>query len=78
MAPHDVIATLDNHGVESQFKLSEVIVVVSESALRRSGPQGCTTTAKPSRSGGVTVWAAIAVVWLVIAAQALVRWIGFQ
>jgi hypothetical protein len=30
-----------------------------------------------ARTGGATVWAAIAAVWLVIAVQALVRW-GFS
>jgi hypothetical protein len=32
-------------------------------------------TLAPARTGGVTVWAAIAVVWLVIAVQAVVRWV---
>jgi hypothetical protein len=50
-----------------------VIVVVHESTLRRSDRA---TTEERSRSGGVTVWAAIAVVWLVIAVQAIVRWMA--
>ena len=50
--------------------------MVSGSTLRRNDPQGGTTTAETSRSGAVTVWAAIAVIWLVIAAQALARWIA--
>jgi hypothetical protein len=53
-----------------------VVVAVSESTLHRTDPRRGTTATEPSRSGAVTVWAAIAVVWLVIAAQALVRWIG--
>jgi hypothetical protein len=55
-------------------KSGEVIAAVSESTLQRSDPRKDTTG--PSGAGAVTVWAAIAVVWLVIAAQALVRWIG--
>jgi hypothetical protein len=53
-----------------------VVVVVTESTLRQNGPQGDTSPTEPTRSGAVTVWAAIAVVWLVIAAQALVRWMA--
>ncbi len=52
------------------------MAVVSDSTVRRTGPQGSTTIAEASRSGGVTVWAAIAIVWLIIAAQALVRWLA--
>lgn len=50
--------------------------MVSRSTLRRGRPRGWTTTAEPSGSGAVTVWAAIAVIWLVIAAQAIVRWLA--
>jgi hypothetical protein len=50
------------------------MVVVSESALGRTGPRRVATT-EPARSGAVTVWAAVAIVWLVIAAQALLRWV---
>lgn len=50
--------------------------MVSGSTLRRGDPRRATATADTPRSGGVTVWAAIALVWLVIAAQALVRWMA--
>jgi len=43
-------------------------MVMSDAALSR------TDLKESARIGGATVWAAIAVVWLVIAAQALVRW----
>jgi len=49
--------------------------VTSETTLRRTGPRRQPTT-ELTRSGGVTVWAGIAVVWLVIAGQALVRWMA--
>jgi len=42
---------------------------MSEAAPSRAGVR------ESARTGGATVWAAIAVVWLVIAAQALVRWV---
>jgi hypothetical protein len=51
------------------------MVVTSESTLRGTAAQP-ETTAEPARSGAVTVWAAIALVWLVIAAQALLRWVA--
>jgi Spirocyclase AveC-like len=44
-------------------------VVASESQTGRIGVR------ESARTGAATVWAAIAVVWLVIAAQALVRWV---
>jgi hypothetical protein len=44
-------------------------VVISDAAPSRAGVREST------RAGGATVWAAIAVVWLVIAVQALVRWV---
>lgn len=50
-------------------------MVTSGSTLRRTGPRR-ETTAEPARSGAVTVWAAIALVWLVIAVQALLRWVA--
>jgi hypothetical protein len=49
-------------------------VVASESTLRRARPRR-QTTIEPARSGAVTVWAGIAVVWLVIAVQALPWWV---
>lgn len=51
-------------------------MVVSESTVRQGGPRGEAPTPERSRSGGVTVWATIAVVWLVIAVQALTRWLA--
>jgi Spirocyclase AveC-like len=42
---------------------------MSDAAPSRAGVREST------RAGGATVWAAIAVVWLVIAVQALVRWV---
>ncbi|TAM67463.1 spirocyclase AveC family protein [Mycobacterium sp.] len=46
---------------------------MSESTLHRIGSRRV-VSAEATRTGGVTVWAAIAVVWLVIAVQALLRW----
>ncbi|UXA05909.1 spirocyclase AveC family protein [Mycobacterium sp. SMC-2] len=49
--------------------------MTSESILRPARPRREMMTG-PARSGAVTVWAAIALVWLVIAVQALLRWIA--
>jgi len=46
---------------------------MSESTLHRTESRGIAST-EVARTGGVTVWAAIAVVWLAIAVQALLRW----
>lgn len=46
---------------------------MSESTLHPTESRRVAST-EPARTGGVTVWAAIAVVWLVIAVQALLRW----
>jgi hypothetical protein len=52
----------------------ELTMVVSESALDGTGVAGA-RTGQLARTGSATVWAAIAVFWLIIAIQALVRWV---
>ncbi len=46
-------------------------MVVSELAVTRTSPNA----SEPARTGGATVGAAIAALWLVVAVQALVRWV---
>jgi Spirocyclase AveC-like len=48
-------------------------MVVSESVI--GSPGAGEAPSRETRTGGATVWAAIAVVWLVIAVQAVVRWL---
>jgi hypothetical protein len=65
--------TLENIEAIPGSKEGVTIMVVSESAFGRPGAAEAPT--RDTRTGGATVWAAIAVVWLAIAVQAVVRWL---